>query len=180
MSAIFVTSDLHFGHKNAIEYCHETRGTFKDIIEMDEFVIAEWNQRVSPYDLTYILGDVSFSNVDRAVNILKRLHGSKILIEGNHDHRYLKHEKFRNCFAQIHKLYEVMHNGHLLVMCHYPISVWNRSHHGSMHLHGHMHGAKTGLEEYRAYDVGWDATGKVVSKLDDVIKILETRKLREH
>jgi hypothetical protein len=42
-------------------------------------------------------------------------------------------------------------------------------HRGSVHFYGHVHGDKTGLEKYRARDAGFDATGKVVSSLDDMI-----------
>lgn len=54
---IFVTSDLHFGHKNIIQY--ENR-PFKNIEEMDRKLIKNWNEIISENDTTYILGDFSW------------------------------------------------------------------------------------------------------------------------
>jgi calcineurin-like phosphoesterase family protein len=43
-------------------------------------------------------------------------------------------------------------------------------------LHGHCHGDATGLEQYRALDVGVDANGVLVSPL---VEIVERAKLGE-
>ena len=48
---IWVTSDLHFGHKNIIKY--ENR-PFKDIEEMDKAIIELWNKTVKKDDLSLI------------------------------------------------------------------------------------------------------------------------------
>lgn len=53
----WVTSDLHFGHKNIIKY--ENR-PFKDIEEMDKAIIELWNKTVKKDDKIYILGDFSW------------------------------------------------------------------------------------------------------------------------
>ena len=50
------TSDLHFGHKNVIEFDHRP---FHDVNEMDHLMIESWNSRVQPDDTVYILGDFS-------------------------------------------------------------------------------------------------------------------------
>ena len=54
---VFVTSDLHFGHKNIIKY--ENR-PFKDVEEMDQKLIENWNNKVGKDDTVYILGDFSW------------------------------------------------------------------------------------------------------------------------
>ena len=79
---VFVTSDTHFGHNNILKL--EKRSNFcNNIEEHDEILINNWNKKVKPNDLIYILGDFSFSNYKRTMEILKRLNGDKILIEGN-------------------------------------------------------------------------------------------------
>ena len=55
--SIYVTSDLHFGHKNIIKY--ENR-PFNNIEEMDKAIIDLWNETINDEDLIYILGDFSW------------------------------------------------------------------------------------------------------------------------
>jgi calcineurin-like phosphoesterase family protein len=78
----FITSDLHFFHKNVITYCNRPWNTVE---EMNEGMIENWNKVVTNDDIVYILGDFSLS--PKAVElILPRLNGKeKILILGNHD-----------------------------------------------------------------------------------------------
>jgi calcineurin-like phosphoesterase family protein len=102
------------------------------------------------------------------VAILNQLNGDKILIEGNHDRKLLKDPVFRRSFKEVHQYLEITWDKKPVVMFHYPIQDWNRSHHGAIHLHGHVHGGVTGLEHYRVRDVGMDATGNVVTLLDDI------------
>jgi calcineurin-like phosphoesterase family protein len=44
MEKIYLVADLHFGHKNIIEY--ENR-PFKDIFSMDKEISSNWNAVVS-------------------------------------------------------------------------------------------------------------------------------------
>jgi len=164
----YVTSDLHFFHQNIMKFCPETR-PYKDVEDMNQSMIREWNAKVAAEDTVYILGDVAFAPTNKAVEILNQLNGDKILIVGNHDKKLLKDPVFRRCFKEVHDYHEMYHNKTFVVMSHYPFLEWNRMHHGSVNLFGHVHGAKTGMEKYRSRDVGMDATGKVVSLLDDVI-----------
>lgn len=54
---IFVTSDTHFNHKNIIKYCNRP---FKDVEEMNEAIINNWNNLVTNDDVIYHLGDFGF------------------------------------------------------------------------------------------------------------------------
>ena len=173
----FITSDLHFGHKNIISFCPKTRH-FRDLDHMHQHMIEKWNQQVSAEDTVYILGDVAFMPAADAVEILGQLNGYKILIQGNHDYKLLKNQHFRSCFTEIHQYLRIVHNNMTVVMFHYPIHFeWDQAHRGSIHCYGHVHGKVTGLEEYRAVDVGYDATGEVVMLLDDVVEQAKQRKL---
>ena len=86
MSKVFVTSDLHFGHDNILKYCNRP---FRDIHEMNEYIVAEWNRRVGDTDTVYILGDVAMgprsSDPQYASSFLSRLKGKKRVVLGNHD-----------------------------------------------------------------------------------------------
>ena len=74
---IFYTSDLHFGHANVIGFDNRP---FANIDEMDQYIISQWNERVSSDDTVYILGDVCYRNSKDASWYLRRLKGHKILV----------------------------------------------------------------------------------------------------
>ena len=52
---------------------------------MNAALIKNWNKVVSQKDKVYILGDFSFGNKEMTKEIVRQLHGYKILIMGNHD-----------------------------------------------------------------------------------------------
>ncbi len=79
---IFVTSNTHFNHKNIIKYCHRP---FKDVEEMNEAIISNWNNSVTNDDIIYHLGDFCFGAKEELKQIFNRLNGQKYLIMGNHD-----------------------------------------------------------------------------------------------
>ena len=170
MTKTYITSDLHFGHTNIMKFCPVTRARFRnDVAYMNEAMIKEWNDMVCPEDTVYILGDVAFLPAEKAAEIMRRLNGKKILVEGNHDRKTLKDPAFRDCFAEVHKYLDINHNGTKVVMFHYPIAEWDQMHRGAVHFYGHLHGGVSGLEKYRARDVGMDATGFIVQDLDLMI-----------
>ena len=175
----WVTSDCHFGHGNIIKYCPSTR-PFVDANDMTVKMVTYWNELVSDDDTVYILGDVCFGDVNKAIETVSSLNGRKILIKGNHDGKFLKHKEFRDCFVSIHDYLEVEVNKTLVCLFHYPMKMWNKMHHGSVHLYGHVHGDTTGLEYFRARDVGMDATGNVVCDLEDVVQEALTGYIQDH
>lgn len=176
----WITADLHFGHANIKKFCPVTRAKYNDIDDMREKMIAEWNENVAPQDVTYILGDFAFLPAHEAVQILHRLNGDKILVEGNHDRKMLNDPSFRACFKEVHPYLRLNYNGQLVIMFHYPIHEWDQMHRGSVHFHGHVHGGKTGMEKFRVRDVALDATGRVVSNLDSMIADALRGEIRPH
>jgi len=168
----WITSDLHFGHANIKKFCPETRGRFRDVEHMRETMIEEWNESVAQEDVVYILGDVAFLPAQEAVAIMRRLNGRKILIEGNHDRKLLNDPVFRSCFESVHNYLRLTHNGQLVILFHYPIFDHDQAGRGSIMLHGHRHGNPHNIPG-RIMDVGFDATGKVVSLLDDIVQKMQ-------
>jgi calcineurin-like phosphoesterase family protein len=136
---------------------------------MNQEMVREWNEIVQPGDLVYMLGDIAFMSGFDASKIVNRLNGDKILIVGNHDQKTLKDVHFAESFKEVHSYHEIVHNGTFVVMCHYPFAEWNGMHRGSVALHGHLHGGKSGMEPYRCRDVGMDATGKILVTMDDIV-----------
>ena len=177
----FVTSDLHFGHKNIMSFCPDTRARFRNDVEyMDEAMIKEWNDLIGAEDTVYILGDVAFMSGYNASLILKRLNGIKILVEGNHDRKTLKDFHFRSQFKEVHTYLDISYNGTKVVMFHYPIAEWDQMHRGSVHLHGHLHGGISGMEKYRCRDMGMDATGMIAVRMEDAIASAMKGEIKGH
>jgi calcineurin-like phosphoesterase family protein len=87
---IFFTSDTHFGHAN-IKYCNRP---FKNLDEMNNRIITNWNNRVKKEDIVFHLGDFAFKNSNEirgegvklnADYWLSKLNGKIIILKGNHD-----------------------------------------------------------------------------------------------
>jgi calcineurin-like phosphoesterase family protein len=166
----YITSDLHFGHKNIMKFCPATRARFRDDVDyMNEAMVREWNEIVKPEDLVYILGDVAFLPAQKAAEVMNRLNGRKILVQGNHDRKTLNDPVFRGCFEEVHHYLDINYNGTKVCMFHYPIAEWDQMHRGSVHFHGHLHGGESGLEKFRARDMGMDATGFIVVEMERAI-----------
>ena len=149
------TSDTHFGHANIIKYDNRP---FQSIEEHDNELIRRWNVVVKPGDVVYHLGDFSWHNKEaqvenilRVENILSQLNGTKILIYGNHDSDSVKRSPR---WAKVTPYDEITEQGQKIVLFHYRMVVWNRSHHGSWALHGHSHGSLPVNHDARTFDVG--------------------------
>jgi calcineurin-like phosphoesterase family protein len=146
---IWFTSDTHWGHANILKYDNRP---FASIEEHDEALVANWNRVVRPGDVVYHLGDVAwYHQVINVEVLLGRLHGTKILILGNHDEKTVKRA---TGWAKVTPYHEISVNGQKIVLFHYRMVVWNRSHHGSWALHGHSHGTLPVNLQARTFDVG--------------------------
>ena len=177
----WITSDTHWGHKNIMNFCPESRARFRnDVAYMNEAMVQEWNHLIAADDTVYILGDVAFLPAEKATATVRRLNGRKILVEGNHDRKLLQDQDFRDCFEQIHKYLDAQFNETKVVMFHYPIMEWDQMHRGAVHFHGHLHGGTTGMEKYRCMDVGMDATGEIVISLDRAIQMIKDHEIKRH
>ena len=177
----WITSDLHFGHTNIMKFCPQSRARYKnDVDYMNEEMIREWNATIDSEDTVYILGDVAFLPAAKAVSIMHRLNGTKILVEGNHDRKLLNDPVFRRCFAEVHKYLDINYNGTKCVMFHYPIAEWDQMHRGAVHFHGHLHGGVSGLEKFRARDMGMDATGFIAVPMEVAIRDAMTGAIKGH
>lgn len=82
--ANLVISDTHLGHTNILQYCNRP---FKDIDEMDDAIIQNWNSVVTDEDTVYCLGDLAFGkgSKEKLKLYISMLKGRIILFRGNHD-----------------------------------------------------------------------------------------------
>lgn len=177
----YITSDLHWGHKNIMRFCPVSRARFRnDLDYMNQAMVQEWNDLIDPQDTVYILGDVAFLPAAKATEYMRRLNGRKILVQGNHDRKLLQDTDFRDCFAEIHHYLDINYAGTKCVMFHYPIAEWDQMHRGAVHFHGHLHGGVSGLEQYRCRDMGIDATGVIAVLMEDAIRDAMQGKIKGH
>ncbi len=172
--AHWFTSDLHFGHANVIKY---SRRPFANVDEMDEGLIAAWNERVAPTDSVHVIGDLSFHKPGRTAAIVSRLQGSIGLVLGNHDKKLPPEVLSR--FAYVKDLHTVKVEDadapggiQRIVLCHYAMRVWDQSHRGAWQLYGHSHGSLPDDPRSRSIDVGVDCHGWHPISYDEVKAIM--------
>ena len=169
---MYLTSDLHFFHKNVLRFCPETR-PFADTDEMNQFLVDKWNEKaVKPNTKMFHLGDLSFGKPGQTREIVSQLQGDITFINGNHD--YDKNKEVLREFGEVVDYKKVNYQGKKFILFHYPILEWDSKHHGSIHCYGHLH-QNTIPEKYglgKAMNVGWDAIGKIIH-FDEVIEIME-------
>ena len=177
----WIGSDHHWGHQKIMSFCPVTRARFNnDLTKMNEGMVQEWNAKVEPEDLVYLLGDVAFLPAQKAAEYMNRCNGRKILVQGNHDRKTLNDPTFNRCFEEVHYYLSTNHGGHQIVMSHFPFLEWDQMHRGSLHFFGHLHGGVTGMEKYRCMDVGMDSTGEILISLDQAIHRIKDNEIKRH
>lgn len=187
MSKVFFTSDNHFYHTNILKYSarpffvgddiktwelaksdasimKKFRPSKASVENMNEEMIRLWNETVKPEDTVYLNGDFAFATKDQIIGVLERLNGNKHFNFGNHDQEILKHRPDfmgEKRFQSMRDYRELTIEGEKIIMCHFAMRVWNKSHRGAWMLFGHSHGTLEPMG--KSVDVGVDAphiTGK--------------------
>ena len=146
MPAVFLVSDTHFGHAGVCRFTRDDGVTklrpWTDPDEMDEEMVKRWNETVKPSDKVYHLGDVVINR--KALSIMHRLNGDKVLIRGNHD--IFRDTEYREHFREL-RAYHVM-NG--MILSHIPVHEESLGRFG-VNIHGHLHANR--VKKPRGYDV---------------------------
>ena len=174
LNHIWFTSDSHWNHANILRYCGRP---FASIDQMNECFIENWNKVVGPDDHVYHLGDMFFKDFQKSAQILHKLNGFIHLIRGNH---YRTDEHMAKChpykIAWFKDYFELKVNDptpfgarQMLVLFHYAMVTWNRSHYSSILAHGHSHSTlNSWIEEHmphaRMLDVGVDSVARLLAK----------------
>jgi calcineurin-like phosphoesterase family protein len=186
---IFFISDLHVGHTNVIGFDGRP---FKDTDEMHLEMIKRWNSVVGDEDIVYFLGDLSFAGTSLTKWFTYSLKGKIWAITGNHDD--MRKLRSLDRFEDVHEygteigvkdedslLSRGSHGYQKIVMSHYPILSWNKSHYGAWHLHGHCHGGlvKTMPDYYRrkVMDVGCNMIDYTPISYVQVKAIMDNREI---
>jgi len=128
---IWVWSDIHFFHHDIIDFSDRP---FIDAKQMNEHLVANFNDYVDENDVSIWVGDVGFGRDGFINELLDQCNGYKILVLGNHD---VEHNEVRKlAFDEIHLLYTISTPEVDMVFTHYPMRnikmPW-------FNLHGHLH-----------------------------------------
>ena len=92
----YYIGDLHIGDESILIYEHRP---FKNLLEMKNTIISNWNNIVNnDDDEVYLLGDIG------DIEILEHLNGKIIIILGNHDDANKIKERYPEIELNIHPI----------------------------------------------------------------------------
>jgi len=187
---VWFASDYHFCHANVIKYDGRP---YKDVEEMNESLILNWNDCVGVDDTVFYLGDLSFDRSGKQTKeIMNRINGKIHYILGNHDDE--KDMRRLNRFETISDYINLSipdednpRKKQGIMMMHYPILSWDKAHHGDWHLHGHCHQSlvKQNPEYYKrkVLDMGcngWDYRPVHYSEIKEIMLKKEIERVDHH
>jgi calcineurin-like phosphoesterase family protein len=135
--------------------------------EMDEELVKRYNDKVGKKDKCYFLGDVVINR--KALGIMRRLNGDKVLIRGNHD--IFRDDEYAQHFREL-RAYHVM-NG--MILSHIPIHPDSLGRFG-INIHGHLHSNRVMIDgeiDTRYHCVCVEQTDFAPILFEDVIKRIE-------
>jgi calcineurin-like phosphoesterase family protein len=79
---VWLTSDMHFFHRNVINYCNRP---FESVEHMNSSLISDFNSLIKEDDTLIMLGDMCFGGAKKWAETIGVINGQKILYKGNHD-----------------------------------------------------------------------------------------------
>ena len=171
------TADQHFFHTSIIKFAERP---FSNLEEMHEAFIDNHNSIVKPNDITVHAGDFSFTTKNKTFELIKRLNGTHIFIKGCHDHWTGKSGVFQKGNIQgVGYMYTKRFDKIHLVVSHYAMRTWPRSHFNSYQLFAHSHGHLEGVG--KQIDIGVDTEVEGIHEkyypysLDEIIEIMKGR-----
>lgn len=180
--AIYITSDYHSFHENIIKYCSRP---FSSAIHMNEVLAKNTNNIVRADDTLYHLGDWAFGGITHAESFRDMINCRNVYnITGNHDHYHTEEDqkKFDRLFVENITYKEINAYSKKIVLCHYAMRVWNKSHRGSWQLWGHSHAElsddPTSLSIDVGVDTGWEGIHEKYRpySMDEINEIMTKRK----
>ena len=101
-SRIFFTSDLWLGRNNIIDIF---KRPFKNIKEMDNTLIENWNTTVSDEDFIFVLGNIAYDS-PKIQNVLTELKGTKVLMLSESDKNIFRvDDSYIDDLTLLHEIY---------------------------------------------------------------------------
>ena len=114
------------------------------------------------------MGDFTLlKNSSEIFNIIKRLNGDHTFLQGSHD-AWLKDKKHI-------QIWEKKIDNNYVVVCHYAMLVWPRSHYNSILLFGHSHGGLNNKVQGKCYDIGVDNNNFYPVSENQIFEIMKNK-----
>lgn len=170
---VWFTSDTHYAHSNickATSNWEGKKGTrdFDSLEKMNSTIVDNINKRVGMNSYLFHAGDWSFGGIDKIQEFSNRLVCDNIYLTfGNHDHFIEKNSDYngvrvREYFSGVSDVLYItfrrtQHSKpETIFMGHYAHLVWDKSHHGALHVFGHSHGTINNMAVGKSMDIGID------------------------
>lgn len=173
---IWFTSDLHFCHDR--EFLYKPRG-FNNVEEMNNTIIERWNNVVKTNDFVFVLGDLMLCDNEKAIEFVKTLNGTLVVILGNHDtDNRIKLYKGVDNIVAVEYAMRLRLNGYNFFLTHYPCLTGSLEHDTpkktTINLFGHTHSKNLFYEDRPyMYNVAMDAHNCTPVSLDNIINDIE-------
>ena len=125
---------------------------------MNAALIKNWNNKVKKHDVVFHLGNFAWDPIT-ARKVLKKLNGRIFFLLGSQDSALEEIiDEFPNAEFLDQTISELAEFD--VVLCHYPLAVWNGKDSGTIHIHGHtVFSHKTNLTIERRFNICTDFWG---------------------
>jgi len=149
----YFSSDWHLGHDNVVKFSGRP---FDSIGAMNELIISNAINVLRPGDELYFLGDLAWRRYNFE-GFFDRWPKNVAFhwILGNHDKQW---QPFKDKCASISELKKINIGENTVILCHYPMLTWHKSHYNSWMLFGHHH-----MNSHGTKDLETKATGKMLN-----------------
>lgn len=169
MGNIWFSSDTHFGHDR--DFIWGARG-FKNVTEMNEQIVKNWNSVVKEDDIVYLLGDIMLGD-GSGLKYLKQLNGTIYIALGNHDTNS-RAELYKECHnvADVQMGYRIKAGKRTVILSHYPTITANGDDIKTLNFYAHTHQQDNNFFEGRKYmyHVGLDSHNCYPVKLETILE----------
>ena len=171
--ANWFTSDWHLGHANIIKF---SKRPFKDTTEMDAHYV-EMLKSMRKGDALYHLGDLCFDPkyLDTVMPLIQSPGIQFHWILGNHDAKSIKTNPFVKGIASISQLKTIKINEQTIVLCHYMMQSWDKSHYGAWQLYGHHHKDVSEHHVGKQMNVGVDVNSHGLVSFERIKEYMESQ-----
>jgi calcineurin-like phosphoesterase family protein len=134
---------------------------------MNETLISNSNSVVKGGDVVIHAGDFTLTKNRKKIQqeLIDRLNGNHVFLKGSHDYWLPKNKSLQRWEGVIEDQY--------VVVDHYNMRTWARSHYNSWQLYGHSHGKLDPVG--KQWDIGVDNNNFFPVSFDQIKEIMEKR-----
>ncbi len=185
--SLYFTSDPHFCYPLIIK---KDNRPFRNIDQMNDYIINQWNIQAKEEDTIYIIGDFLNMNAydtkswKKAIKIPKKITAKKILILGNNEIRIINYY-FDGCFDAFKKMcieygFENVYEDLVLELDEFDKPLYlnhfpSKHRDGYFNLFGHVH-RYGGLWRPYGLNVGCDLNYFKLFSIEDIQRYIEIKR----